>query len=124
MDGKRYIFYDTSTGEVIVEESRNRASIMPTIERVIAIYPKLHDRDPSTYDVLILDYNDFLQDFIDCSGYRVNLTTKQLDFKYPDPDNPDDPQAFQRPLTEQVDGLKSQIFDLDTRLMMVEMGGM
>lgn len=108
----KYIFYDNVTGDVIIEESRK--DNIPSVERVIEIYPKLNERKRESYDVLILGYSDYAQDFAECNGYRVNVETKELEFSYPNPneERPNEP-VYQKPLSEQVKETKARITDLE-----------
>ncbi|MCK9326674.1 MAG: hypothetical protein M0P69_14380 [Bacteroidales bacterium] len=122
----RRIYYDLVTGNVIQDTGERRGSVIATtIESEIATFTALTERNRDTFGVIELEYGQYTQDFAECHGYRVNPETKELEFSYPDP-NEEEPQepVYQTPLSEQVGGLKSQVFDLDTRLMMLEMGGM
>lgn len=118
-DGKRYLFYDVLSGEILVNEARNRLNIMPTVERVIDIYPKLNERDSSTYDVLILNFEDYQQDFKESNGYRINPQTLELEFSYPDPNEPEAPQEFIKPLSVEVERLKEE--DLNNKEAIAEL---
>lgn len=122
MEGKRYLFYDNTNGEILVEEARNLIEYMPTVERVVAIYPRLSERDPTTYDVLVLSYSDYTQDFAECNAYRVNPETKELEFSYPDPNEPEVPQPYIVPLSEQISANTDYLLNVDFRLLMAEMG--
>lgn len=122
MSGKRYIFYDNLTGEFIAEESRNRIEIMPTVERVIAMYPKLSERNRETFDVIELPFEAYAQEFATCSGYRVNPETKELEFSYHDPNAPEEPQPYQPPLSDVVNEQMDYLLEMDFRLSMVELG--
>lgn len=122
--GKR-LFYDKITGEVFFKiDEQEGLVILKTVEQDIETYTALSERNREIFDVLELPFGAFAQDFAECSGYRVNPETKTLEFNYPDPNTPVEEPVYQPPLTEQVTGLKGQVFDLDTRLMMLEMGGM
>lgn len=126
--GKRYLFFDVLDGEILVNEARSRLNIMPTVERVIEIYPILHERLSTSYEVLILNYDDFLQEFAESNGYRVNVETKTLEFSYPDPNAPEAPPVFQKPLSEQIKELENQQRqtneDLSSLMDFVLTGGM
>lgn len=127
MFGKRYLFYELDTGYVLLNEGRNNESIMPSIDRIIEIYPVLSERNRDTFDVLELDFGTYSQDFAECNGYRVNVETKALEFSYPDPNEPTVEQPYQAPLSEQVKNLEATILEMtaysaaqDERLVMQE----
>lgn len=123
-NGKRYIFYDVLSGDILVHEARNRLSIMPSVERAIEIYPKLRERSNDSYDVLILNYDDYAQDFAESNGYRVNSETKELEFSYPDPNEPEAEPVYQKPLSEEVNELKARQDATQQALDFLIMGGM
>ncbi len=121
----RRIYYDIDNGNVLVDTGERQGSVKTTtVERDIETYKELSDRNQETFDVIELEYGQYNQDFRESSGYRVNIDTKELEFSYPDPEDSNENTVYQKPLTDQVEGLKGQVFDLDTRLMNVEMGGM
>ncbi|MDO0823578.1 hypothetical protein [Desulfosporosinus nitroreducens] len=98
-----------------------------TWEADFVSYVELAQRVPETVGVIQLEYGQYRQDFAECNGYRVNPDTLAVEFSYLDPNLPPEEQpesVYQVPLSEEVGGLKSLVFDLDTRLMTIEMGGM
>lgn len=117
MFGKRYLFYELDTGYVLLDEGRNNESIMPSIDRIIEIYPVLSERNRDTFDVLELDFGAYSQDFRECKGYRVNVETKTLEFSYPDPNEPTLEQPYQAPLSEKVKQLDLAQSVTDTTLL-------
>lgn len=117
MFGKRYLFYELDTGYVLLNEGRNNESIMPSIDRIIEIYPVLNERNRDTFDVLELDFGAYSQDFAECNGYRVNMETKTLEFSYPDPNQPTLEQPYQAPLSEKVKQLELAQSVTDTTLL-------
>lgn len=108
-EGIRRIFYDSTTGDKIQEIGRNGDFTLPTIDQDIATYTALSERNRETFDVLELPFGAYSQDFAECNGYRVNVETKELEFSYPDPNAPEEPPVYVRPLTEQVDTLRTQL---------------
>ena len=100
--GKR-IFFDKTTGNIIIDTGERQGAVIATsIEQDIATFKALSERNRDTFDVIELPFGAYQQDFAECNGYRVNPTTKELEFSYPDPSQPDAPQVFQKPLTEQI----------------------
>lgn len=109
MSGLRRIFYDLTTGNKIVEVGRSGGMVIPTIEQDIATYTALSERNRDTFDVLELPYGAYSQDFRECNGCRVNVETGELEFSYPDPNEPSVEQPYQAPLSEEVKVLKDRL---------------
>lgn len=108
MSGLRRIFYDTETGERIVEVGRSEGMVIPSVERDIETYSALSGRNKNTFDLLEIPFNSYAQDFAESSDYRVNPKTKKLEFSYPDPNQPNEPQPYHKPLTEQIEELRTE----------------
>lgn len=100
-NGIRRIFYDVLTGERLQEIGRTGAYFLPTIEQDIETYKSLSERNRETFDYIELSFDDYAQDFRECNGYRINTTTKKLEFSYPDPNEPQAEPVYVKPLTEQ-----------------------
>ena len=119
----RRIYYDISTGNVILDTGERQGSVVPTtVEKDFQSYSALTERIRDTVGVLDLEYGQYAQDFAESNGYRVNPETKELEFSYPDPNKPEAPQPFQRPLSEIVNEQMDYLLDVDFRLSMVELG--
>lgn len=119
----RKLFYVTSTGLVIKDTGQyTNALINPTIEQEIETFKELSERNRDTFEVIELEYGQYVQDFAECTSYRVNPETKELVFSYPDPNEPEVEQPYQAPLSEQVASNMDYLLDVDFRLMMVELG--
>jgi hypothetical protein len=88
-----------------------------TIEKDISDFKALSERNRDTFDVLELPFGAYQQDFAECSGYRVNVETKELEFSYPDPNAPQVPPVFQKPLSEQIKEQKQYTQQLNDDLM-------
>lgn len=123
----RKIYYDITTGEKIIETGERFGSVIQkTVEQDIDTFTSLSERNRDSFDVLELEYGQYAQDFAECNGYRVNPQTKELEFSYPDPNEPEQPPVFQEPLSTQVEKLKQE--DLNNKeaiaeLYMLSMGG-
>lgn len=105
----RKIYYDTNTGNIIVDTGEKIGSVTATtIEQDIDVYTDLSIRNRDTFDVLELPYGAYSQDFAECNGYRVNVETGKLEFSYPDPNDPGVEQSYQAPLSEQVATLEEK----------------
>lgn len=105
----RRIYYDSVIGSAIVDTGERQGAVThTTVEQDILVYTALSERNRDTFDVLELPYGAYAQDFTECNGYRVNPETKTLEFSYPDPNNPEAPKAFIKPLTEQIAEVKTE----------------
>lgn len=105
----RMIFYDKGTGQVLVTTpSQEGANVYDNPEDLVTMYPDLRDRDRNTFDVIQLDYGQYDRDFEQAINWQVNLETKMLEFIYPDPNNPEEPQPFRKALTEEIEELRQE----------------
>lgn len=126
--GKR-LYFDKITGHVffeVNEQTHYVSVVVPTIEQDIQTFIPLTERNRETFDVLELPFGAYAQDFAESNGYRVNPETKTLEFSYPDPNEPEAPQEFRKPLSEEVEKLKAE--DLNNKeaiaeLYLLSMGG-
>lgn len=106
----RRIYYDKATGNVIVDTGEREGSIIPTtVEQDFNSYSALSERVVDSVGVIELAFGQFSQDFLECNGYRVNPTTKLLEFSYPDPSDPEIPPVYQIPLSEELVDVKARL---------------
>jgi len=111
MEIGRKIYYDLATGNVIKDTGERSGSIVETtVEQDFAAYSALVERVPSTVGFLQLECGEYAQDFMECSGYRIDVSgeTPSLLFSYPDPEQPEEQPVFQKPLSEEVAEVKAQ----------------
>ena len=109
----RRIYYDLSTGNLIIDTGERQGFVSnTTIEQDIQVFKALSERSRDTFDYLQLEYGQYPQDFAECNGYRVNPETKELEFSYPDP-NEEEPlePVYQKSLSEEIEELR-QIIDV------------
>lgn len=126
----RRIFYDKTSGDVIIDTSERQGSVVSTtIDYDISIYTALSERNRNTFDVIELDYGKYAQDFMECNGYRVDVTTKEILFSYPNPNEPENEPVYQKPLSEEIIAIKKEntataeyALELDFRLSNIELG--
>lgn len=126
MDTKigRRIFYDKLTGNVLTDTGeRLGAVIETTVEQDIAVYAVLSERNRDTFDYIKLEYGQYAQDFAECNGFRVNPVTKVIEFSYPDPNIPEQPLVFQKPLSEQIKELEQRTIATQEAVDFLLMGG-
>lgn len=117
--GKR-IYYDLSTGNIVLEVCEREGWVIPTtIEQDITVYNELSERNRETFDYVELEFGEYAQDFMECNGYRVNPETKQLEFSYPDPNEPEPQEPIYRtPLSVQVEAQNQAIAELSAMIAM------
>lgn len=114
----RRIYFDVSTGNVIMDKGEMNGDVVETtVEEDILIYSVLIERNRDSFDFIELEYGQFAQDFAQCNGFRVNLATKELEFSYPDQNEPEAPQIFRRPLSQEVEELKIEQAETNTNLL-------
>ena len=105
----RKIYYETETGNIIIDTGeRQDAVIETTMEQDITFYTALSERNKNTFDVIKYPFGAYAKDFAESTGYRVNVETKELEFSYPVKGEPEAPQIFGPPLTEQIAVLKAE----------------
>lgn len=125
----RRIYYVKTSGDVIVDTGERQGSVIPTtIDQDIATYKALSERNRDTFDYIELEYGQYAQDFAESNGYRVNPETKELEFSYPDPSEPETPQEYRKPLSQEVEELKLAQTETDSTILelteMILLGGM
>lgn len=104
MQRGRRIFYDKLTGNVILEKGERGESTgffqETTVEEDFASYKVLAERVRETVGCLELEYGQYAQDFTSCNGYRIKPETGEIEFSYPDPNQPEKPPVYRKPLSE------------------------
>lgn len=119
----RRIYYDSLTGDVLVNTGERQGNVVTvTVEQDIQTYTVLSERNRDTFSMIELDYGRYAQDFAESINYRVNLKKKELEFSYPNPNDPEVEQPYKAPLSEQVASNTDYLLDIDYRLIMVELG--
>ena len=108
------IYYDRVTGEALqrTAEKQGAWARQSTYEEDITAFTALSERNRDTFDVIELAFGEYAQDFAECNGYWVNPATKALEFSYPDPNQPEAPPVFVKPLTEQIAEKDVQIAEI------------
>lgn len=124
----RRIYYDVKTGNVIVDLGERQGFIIETtVEQDIESIKILSELNRNSFDYIQLDVGQYVQDFAECNGYRVNPETKKLEFSYPDPNNsqPQEP-VYQKPLSDQINDIRLEQAQANSELvelMMNMIGG-
>jgi len=105
----RRIYFDKKTGDVLADTGESSGSVRPkTVEDDIEEYKALTERNRATFDFIELAYGQYSQDFMECNGYRINPQTKEIEFSYRDPNQPEQPPMYQKPMSEQIKSLELQ----------------
>jgi hypothetical protein len=110
------VYYDKLTGTPITHYTSNHDipwTVEMDFERIMALREYVRE----TVGVIELEEGQFEQDFRDCNGFRVNVTQEphELEFSYPDPNEPEAPPIYQPPLSEKVANLEAENLLLKTR---------
>jgi hypothetical protein len=122
----RKIYYDKATGNVILDTGERMGAVVETtIDQDFETYQALKERVRDTVGVIQLEYGQYAQDFAECNGYRVNPETQELEFSYPDPNEPEPQEpVYRKPLSEELEETKQAIAELTLLLAQMQMGGM
>lgn len=118
----RRIYFDLETGNKLIEVGYYGYVSVSDVESDIKNHTELLTREADSFSYLEIPFTDYAQDFAECSGYRVNPETKELEFSYPDPNEPTAPPVFQPPMSEQINDQMDYLVDLEFRLMQIELG--
>lgn len=135
MEIGRKIYFDKATGEVIFDTGEREGDVIYTsIDQDIATFKVLSERNRNTFDVIELEYGQLSQDFTECNSCRVNVELLEslpkgeeyssLEFSYPDPNDPEELQVFQKPLSEEIKELKQRQNATDDMVLQLLMEGM
>ena len=103
--GKR-IYYLKVDGRVILDTGEAEGWVNPTTsDDDWRIYTELSKYNKREVDYIELQFGEFKTEFAECTSYRVNVDTKQLEFDYtPVPEPPEVP--VKPTLHERVDNLE------------------
>ncbi|WP_068616462.1 hypothetical protein [Paenibacillus tuaregi] len=109
----RKIYFDNRTGEVLQDTGEREGDVIETTkEQDFAVYKSLNERISETVGMLQLEYGEYARDFAEGFLERIDPVTKELKFRYSDPNHLGGVTEPQKPLTEQVTELKQAIADL------------
>lgn len=119
----RRIFYEKNTGNVVLDTGEKFGSVVATtIAQDYENYAVLRGRE--NLGTIDLEYGEFTQDFAEANGVRVSLETGQLEFNYPDTNDPEAPPIFETPLSTEVGELRKRVALSEQVLDFLIMGGM
>lgn len=104
----RKIYYEITSGNILVDTGERQGSVMSTtVEQDIVAYKVLSERNRDTFDYIELEYGQYREDFLHATSYRVNPKTRELVFSY-DKIDEDTELIYQEPLTEKVARLEKE----------------
>ena len=100
------VYYLKTNGNVVFKTGQAEGWVTEiTPEQDWEIYEELKKYTKESLDFIQLKYNEYSTEFAECTSYRVNVDTKQLEFDYtPVPPAPDVP--ISPTLHERVDNLE------------------
>ena len=98
--GKR-IYYLKENGEIVVDTGESEGWVFEHNENFdFSVYTELKKYNKEQIDFIDLKWGEFKTEFAECTSYRVNVDTKQLEFDYtpvpPSPDVPHTPTVHER----------------------------
>ena len=119
--GKR-IYYLKVDGRVVLNTGEAEGWVNPTTtEDDWRIYSELQKYNKNEVDYIELQFGEFRTEFSECTSYRVNVDTKQLEFDYtPVPEPPDVPHT--PTVHERLDALEQVNAEQD--MLIMEMSGL
>ena len=97
------VYFDNENGEVIQLNNMYNAT---TVERDVATFKSLSERNRATFDYTELSFSAYRQDFSSGRLIGVDVETKIPIFEYPNPENPDEPIVPEKPLSVEIEELK------------------
>ncbi|KTR27889.1 hypothetical protein RSA11_04285 [Exiguobacterium indicum] len=111
----RKIYYDKTSGNVLVDTGEKSGDVVETTtDQDVANFKALFERNRDSFEFLKLEYGQYAQDFAECNGYRVDPQTREIEFSYPDPSQPQQPPIYQKALSEQIEELRADNLALST----------
>lgn len=116
----RRIYYEVDTGTPIQMTGNYTDSGLleaPSIDKDFENYYTLSERNRDTVGVIELEQGQYDRDFYECNGYRINPTTKEIEFSYPDDSEQSEQQpTYTKPLSIEIEETKARIADLELTL--------
>lgn len=77
------IYYDKSTGSVVLNTGERSGDVKATsTDEDFTAYQELSGLSKSAVGYVQLDYGQYRQEFASCTSYKVNITTKEIEFSY------------------------------------------
>lgn len=129
MEIGRRIYYDKTTGDVLVDTGQRSGDVtQTTVDEEIEIYKALNERTRESFDYMQLGYDDYGKDFMECNGYKINVETRGIEFSYPTPgEEPTATPVYRKPMSVEIEETKQALSDTNSmvlELMETLLGGM
>jgi len=105
--GRRF-FWVKSTGNIVAQRGEMAAGIESTKEEDFAVYVELKPYDPDAIEMTTFEPGQYAEEFATASSWRFNPDTGEIEFAYPDPNEPEAPPVFRKPLTEEIEELRQE----------------
>lgn len=109
--GRRF-FWVKTTGNIVARRGEMSEGIESTKEEDFEIYIELQGYDPDAIEMTTLAPGEHKEDFERAKSWRFNPDNKKLEFLYHDPNDPEQPPVFEKPLTEQIADLVARNTEL------------
>lgn len=117
------IYYDKVTGEVVWNVSYNE-DVTVDFDRDYETVKTLNERTKESLALLVLHDGKYEQDFKESLSHRINVTTKELEFYYPDPNKPSVEPVYRPSMSEELEKMKARLKQSEEALDFLLMGGM
>ena len=79
----RKIYYEKLTGNVIVDTGERCGNVVETTtEQDFAMYTSLQRYVPEQVGMIQLEYGQYREEFMTCTGYRVDVETLTIEFDF------------------------------------------
>ncbi|PED82325.1 hypothetical protein CON65_12640 [Bacillus pseudomycoides] len=79
----RKLYYDTVSGEILVDTGERQGYIVETtLEQDVATYTRLSERNSDTFDYVQLEYGQYHDEFMRATHIKIDVATKQVVFDY------------------------------------------
>jgi hypothetical protein len=80
MEIGRKIYYEKSTGNVLVNTGEHQGAVKETtIDQDFQLYKALQDKTKDSVGVIQLNYGQLLDKFQSCTGYSIDITKNPID---------------------------------------------
>jgi hypothetical protein len=118
----RRIYYLKTNGQVVLSTGEAEGWVYEhDIDSDFKVYDDLKQYKKEEVDFIDLKFGEFKTEFSECTSYRVNVDTKQLEFDYtPVPEPPDVPHT--PTVHERLDALEQVNAEQD--MLIMEMSGL
>lgn len=103
----RRIYYDIASGMPILDTGYRSVEFEVSVDYEISTYSRLKERSRESFSIIEIPNDQYKQDFEECTSYRVNPKTQQLEFSYEPIEDGEQP-IYQEPLSEQVARLQQE----------------